>query len=74
MKEQTLLEMKNKVEATTRILQQMINELTNLRQMSIGTLETLKLMSGYEEAIEQLKVNMTKKKEEEEEKKKELEL
>ena len=74
MKEQKLLEMKNKVEATTRVLQQIINELTNLRQMSVGTLETLKLMQGYEEAIEQLKVNMTKKKEEEEEKKKELEL
>tara|TARA_R110000824_G_scaffold16542_1_gene68538 strand:+ start:246 stop:470 length:225 start_codon:yes stop_codon:yes gene_type:complete len=74
MKEQTLLEMKNKVEATTRVLQQIINELTNLRQMSVGTLETLKLMPEYEEAIEQLKVNMTKKKEEEEEKKKELEL
>ena len=70
MKEQKLLEMKNKVEATTRVLQQIINELTNLRQMSVGTLETLKLMQGYEEAIEQLKVNMTKEKEE----KKELEL
>ena len=73
MKEQTLLEIKNKVEATTRVLQQMINELTNQRQMSVGTLETLKLMQGYEEAIEQLRVNMNKEKEKEENKK-ELEL
>lgn len=73
MKEQKLLEIKNKVEATTRVLQQIINELTNLRQMSVGTLETLKLMQGYEEAIEQLRVNMNKEKEKEENKK-ELEL
>ena len=63
MKEQKLLEIKNKVEATTRVLQQIINELTNLRQMSVGTLETLKLMPGYDAAIEQLKQNMEEEKE-----------
>ena len=66
MKEQTLLEMKNKVEATTRVLQQIITEITHLRELGVGTLETLKLMPGYEEAIEQLKQNMIKEKEEKE--------
>ena len=61
MKEQTLLEMKNKVEATTRVLQQMINEIMHLRELSIGTLETVKLMPGYEEALEKLKENMLEK-------------
>ena len=58
MKEQTLLEMKNKVEALTRVLQQLITENTHLRELGVGTLETLKLMPGYEEAIDQLKQNM----------------
>jgi hypothetical protein len=74
MKEQTLLEIKNKVEATTRILQQIITEITHLRELGVGTLETLKLMPGYEEAIEQLKQNMIKEKEEREETEKEKEV
>ena len=61
MKEQTLLEMKNKVEATTRVLQQMINEIMHLRELGVGTLETVKLMPGYEEALEKLKENMLEK-------------
>ncbi len=58
MKEQTLIEMKNKVEAQNRVLQQIINELSYLRELGIGTLETIKLMPNYEEAIEKLKKNM----------------
>ncbi len=58
MKEQTLLELKNKVDATTRVLQQIINELNHLRELGVGTLETLKLMPGYETAIEELKKTM----------------
>ena len=54
MKEQTLLEMKNKVETLGGLLQQVIQEMNNLRNLSIGTLETLKKMPGYNEAIEEL--------------------
>jgi len=60
MKEQSLLELKNKVDASTRVLQQVINEISHLRELGIGTLETLKLMPGYEAAIEQLKDTMEK--------------
>ena len=60
MKEQSLLELKNKVEASTRVLQQVINEITHLRELGIGTLETLKLMPGYDAAIESLKDTMEK--------------
>jgi hypothetical protein len=60
MKEQNLLELKNKVEASTRVLQQVINEITHLRELGIGTLETLKLMPGYDIAIESLKDTMEK--------------
>ena len=58
MKESTLLEMKKKIEALTRVIQQVINETTHLRELGVGTLETLKLMPGYEDAIEALKKQM----------------
>jgi hypothetical protein len=54
MKEQSLIEMKNKVEALTRVLQQMIYEQDNLRTLSIGMMETIKLMPGYDDAIKQI--------------------
>ncbi len=64
MKESTLLEMQNKIKAITNVLQQLINENTQLRDLAVGTLETLKLMPGYDEAIEQLKESITKKEKE----------
>ena len=65
MKESTLLEMQNKIKAMTNVLQQLINEQTRLRNLSVGTLETLKLMPGYDKAIEFLKKEVTKKEKEE---------
>jgi len=64
MKEQSLVEMKNKVEALSRVMRQVINELTNLRDLSIGTLEALKTMPGYNEAIEKLKADVIAKSDE----------
>ena len=64
MKESTLLEMQNKIKAITNVLQQLINEQTHLRDLSVGTLEALKLMPGYEKAIEFLKKEVTKKEKE----------
>ena len=58
MKENKLLEMQNKIKALTNIVQQMINEITHLRELSVGTLETLKLIPGYQDAIDQLKKKM----------------
>ena len=55
MKESTLLEMQNKIAALTRVVQQMINEMNILSTTAMGTLETVKLMPGYEQAIEQIK-------------------
>ena len=60
MKESTLLEMKNKIEAQSRVIQALINEINHMRELSIGTLETVKLMPGYKKAIETLKNNMVK--------------
>jgi hypothetical protein len=64
MKEQSLIEMKNKVDALSRVMQQVINEITNLRDLSIGTLETLKNMPDYNDAIEKLKTDVITKSEE----------
>ncbi len=50
--------MKNKVEASTRVLQHVINEISHLRELGVGTLETLKLMPGYQDAIDELKKKM----------------
>tara|TARA_B100001094_G_C17959557_1_gene684713 strand:+ start:397 stop:609 length:213 start_codon:yes stop_codon:yes gene_type:complete len=65
MKESKLLEMQNKIQALTNVIQQMISELNHLRDLSVGTLETVKLLPGYKEAIEQLKSNMLEKSKEE---------
>lgn len=51
MKEQTLIEMKNKVESLTRLLQHVMNEQQHLTTLAAGTLETVKLMPGYDDAI-----------------------
>jgi len=58
MKESTLIEMQNKIKSMTNVVQQLINEITHLRELSIGTLETIKLMPDYEDAIEALKKQM----------------
>ena len=72
MKESKLLEMQNKIVALTNVAQQMINELNHLRDLSVGTLETVKLLPGYDKAIEELKSNLAKKQEEKKEKKLEV--
>ena len=69
MKESKLLEMQNKVASMSNVMQQLINEVMNLRELSVGTYETVKLLPGYDEAIETLKSNLAKEKEKEKEKK-----
>ena len=56
MKESKLLEMQNKTESLTRVIQQIINELNILSTTAMGTLETVKLMPGYKKAIDELKI------------------
>ena len=72
MKENTLIEMKNKIEAQNRVLQQIINEISHLRELSVGPFETVKLLPGYDEAIEKLKSNIIEKNKEAKEKKLEV--
>ena len=55
MKESKLIEMQKKIESLGRITELLLGEVSSLKTLSFGTHETLKLMPGYEQAIEQIK-------------------
>ena len=55
MKESSLIEMRNKVESLARITQQIIFELEQIKTLSLGNMELVKKLPGYEEAFNQLK-------------------
>ena len=61
--------LEKKIQALIGVVQQLLDENAYLKDLAVGTLETVKLMPGYEEAIEQLK---TKLKEDGEKKKMEV--
>lgn len=54
MKESKLIEMQNKVESQTRVMQQIINELGQTRQIVISLLEIVKRFKEYKPIIKQL--------------------
>jgi len=60
MKESKLIEMRNKVETLGGVCNQLIKEINNIKQLAVGTLETIKCMPDYEEAIEKLKAEMVR--------------
>jgi|TARA_R110002124_G_C8787861_1_gene501338 hypothetical protein len=59
-----------KIEALIRVVQQVLDENAYLKDLAIGTLETIKLMPDYDNAIQAIKAKMESK--EDEEKKLEL--
>lgn len=61
MKESKLIEMQNTIDALKRVMQQTMNELAHLRELGIGTLELVKLMDSYDEALEKLQTKVTTK-------------
>lgn len=64
MKEQALIEMKNKVETLGKVLNSVMIDIRNVRDLAVGTLETMKNMSEYNDAIEKLKADLITKQEE----------
>ena len=52
----------NKLDRLDNIMQELIKEMMNIRSLSVGTLEALKRMKGYDKAIEQLKKDAEKDK------------
>jgi predicted ATP-grasp superfamily ATP-dependent carboligase len=65
MKETKLVEMQNKLESLGAAVNRLINEMTNLKDLSVGTLELVKRLPDYNEALETLKDNYKKKEENE---------
>ena len=55
MKEQTLIEMKNKIQSLTNVVQHLYTEIEYLRTVSFGTLETMKHMPDYDNALGKVK-------------------
>tara|TARA_R100001463_G_scaffold132438_1_gene193122 strand:+ start:973 stop:1200 length:228 start_codon:yes stop_codon:yes gene_type:complete len=55
MKESKLIEMQKKIESLGRIVELLLGEISAMKTLSYGTHETLKLIPGYEQAIEQIK-------------------
>lgn len=58
MKESELIQLKNKVKNLEGLVNALLGQLTNLKDLSIGTLETLKRMKGYKKAVDQLKEDL----------------
>ena len=67
MKESKLIEMQNKVETLGKIIQKLMHDNQQLTNLAVGTLETVKLLPGYDKAIKKLQEEITKKPSEAEE-------
>jgi hypothetical protein len=52
------------IQALINVVQQLLDETAYLKDLAIGTLETIKCMPDYDEAIEKLKEQVTKQQEE----------
>ena len=57
-----------KIQALIQVVQRILDENAYLKDLAVGTLETIKLMPGYEEALEKLKAKMESEKKVEEKK------
>ena len=60
--------LEKKVNALIGVIKHLMDESNNLRDLSVGTLETVKLMNGYKEAIAELQENIKNTKKEQEKK------
>ena len=73
MKESTLVEMQRKVETLAALNQQIIGELTSLKDLALGLMELVKGLPGYEAALASLKAQAEQQRAEEEKPKLDLE-
>ena len=53
--------LEKRMAAVTNVLQQLINEINNLKTMVFGQQEILKQLPGYEDAIEKIKKKVAEK-------------
>ena len=64
MKESKLIEMSNKIDTLGSAMNRVVQQLTNLKDLSIGTMELIKELPDYQLALDKLKESLTKKEEE----------
>jgi len=64
MKESKLIEMQNRLETLGAAVTRLVNEVTNLKDLSIGTMELVKKLPDYDKALEELKEQYKKNKDE----------
>ena len=53
--------LEKKIQALIGVVQQLLDENAYLKDLAVGTLETIKYMPDYEEAIDKLKAQVTEK-------------
>jgi beta-phosphoglucomutase-like phosphatase (HAD superfamily) len=53
--------LEKKIQALIGVVQQLLDENAYLKDLAVGTLETIKHMPDYEEAIDKLKAQVTEK-------------
>ena len=58
MKESELIQLKNKVKNLEGMMSAILGQQTNLKDLALGTLETVKRMDGYQKALDQLKEDL----------------
>ena len=63
MKESKLIEMQYKMETLGAAINRLVQELTHLKDLSVGTMELIKCMPDYDEALDKLKENYKKQNE-----------
>ena len=52
--------MKNKIDALTRVMQQIIYDINETKDLSRGTLEVIKKIPGYKKAVDDLRKEVEK--------------
>ena len=65
MKESKLIEMQKQLETLGAAVTRLVNEVTNLKDLSVGTMELVKKLPGYDKALDKLKEQYKKKKKDE---------
>ena len=53
--------LEKKIQALINVVQQLLDENAYLKDLAVGTLETIKQMPDYDEAIEKLKAQVAEK-------------
>lgn len=59
--------LKERLDQSQQVISMLYQEIEFLKELSVGTFETVKLLPGYDEALEKLKENLTKDEKEKDE-------